>query len=184
MRVLTLSPAQQPGDVCWTLEDTMSGTETSGSAPASKLPLDESSLDVVRAQHVLDSLPDLHAAMAELHRVLLPQGLIYAAVPHASSSFSAWRDPHSRREFTSQTFRWFERHPPPFKVDKVRLNFVRDDPAVPPGMARRILARPLERLANRHEGAVHRAERYWGNILGFEEMEVVLRVIKPDPDPL
>ena len=184
MRVLTLEPAPNAAEVAWTLEDTVAKSSDSGASRTDRLPFEDRSLDVVRASHVFDRVEDFYAMMSELHRLLLPEGLIYASVPHASSPFAAWRHPETRREFVSQTFRWFERFEPIFKVEKIQLNFVRDDVFLKPGMARRLLGRPLERMANRHPGAIHRAERYWGNILGFEEMEIILRAIKPDPDPL
>lgn len=49
--------------------------------PAARLPFRDGTLAVVVAQEVLEHLPDPHATIAEMHRVLRPGGLAYVQTP-------------------------------------------------------------------------------------------------------
>ena len=50
-------------------------------APADRLPFRDASLGLVVAQEVLEHLPDPHATLAEIARVLRPGGLAYVQTP-------------------------------------------------------------------------------------------------------
>jgi SAM-dependent methyltransferase len=50
-------------------------------APAEKLPFRDGSLGLVVAQEVLEHLPDPHATLAEIARVLRPGGIVYVQTP-------------------------------------------------------------------------------------------------------
>jgi SAM-dependent methyltransferase len=48
-----------------------------------KLPFPDCSFDAVICSHVLEHIPDDRAAIAELHRILRPNGVAYVQVPFA-----------------------------------------------------------------------------------------------------
>jgi SAM-dependent methyltransferase len=50
-------------------------------APAEKLPFRDASLGLVVAQEVFEHLPDPHATLAEIARVLRPGGIVYVQTP-------------------------------------------------------------------------------------------------------
>ncbi len=45
-------------------------------------------------------------------------------------------------------------------------------------MARRLMSGIMERFANAGRGAQYRCERWWGPMIGIEEIHVLLRVVK------
>lgn len=49
--------------------------------PAAPLPFRDATLGLVVAQEVFEHLPDPHAALAEIHRVLRPGGVLYVQTP-------------------------------------------------------------------------------------------------------
>lgn len=59
---------------------------------AHDLPLADESVDGVVIQAVLDDLIDPHRCIAEIHRVLKPQGLIYTETPFMQPVHDGWRD--------------------------------------------------------------------------------------------
>src|SRR5262245_4846726 len=73
------------------------------------LPLKDCSVSGVYASHVLEHFDDLVGVMGEIWRVCRPGARIYITVPHASSSFMAWRDPTHKRGLLLSTFSYFDR---------------------------------------------------------------------------
>lgn len=65
-------------------------------------PVQEGSVDVVVATHILEHIP-LMSTMAEIHRILRPGGYAWIRVPHASYR-DFWKDPTHLRPFTLGTF--------------------------------------------------------------------------------
>lgn len=75
------------------------------------LPFPDRSVDRVYAVHVLEHLPDLVPLLNELHRVLVPGGILHAMSPHWQH-VNAVADPTHVRFFDVQTFKWFCRPRP------------------------------------------------------------------------
>ena len=64
------------------------------------LPLESRTFDRVLAVHVLEHLPRLPAALAEIHRVLKPEGLFQAVIPcEGGLAYSIARNVSARRIF-------------------------------------------------------------------------------------
>lgn len=71
---------------------------------AEKLPLRDSRVDVVVAQHLIEHLPYAPAAMEEWHRVLRPGGRLVIATPNAAyPDRSHFEDPTHTRIFTPES---------------------------------------------------------------------------------
>jgi SAM-dependent methyltransferase len=74
-------------------------------ADASRLPFPDRSFDAIIANHSLEHIPQLRAALDEVGRVVRPEGSIFVAVPDAST-------------FSDRLFRWVYRgggHVNPFR---------------------------------------------------------------------
>lgn len=85
----------RPGDQIDVVADLVAG-----------LPLRDASVDRVFAVHVLEHLPDVVAALNELHRVLAPGGVLHAMSPDRLH-VNAYADPTHVRYFDVQTFKHF-----------------------------------------------------------------------------
>jgi SAM-dependent methyltransferase len=72
-----------------------------------EIPMETSSVDCVYANQVLEHIPDIVAAMREIHRVLKPGGRLVACTPHAGSD-GAWEDPTHVRAFTAQSWAFYD----------------------------------------------------------------------------
>lgn len=59
-------------------------------------PFDDNSFELIEADHVIEHLDDIFAAMRELHRMLKPDGRLVIRVPHFSRGFT---HPEHRRGF-------------------------------------------------------------------------------------
>lgn len=73
---------------------------------ADGLPLADASVDRIYAVHVLEHLDDVVATMNELHRVLVPGGVLHVLSPDWRS-VNAVADPTHVRFFSVQTFKYF-----------------------------------------------------------------------------
>lgn len=70
-------------------------------------PFDDSSCSEVKIYDVLEHLDDFMRAMEELHRILMPGGIIKLQVPYYLS-WSAYADPTHKKYFHELTFRFFD----------------------------------------------------------------------------
>lgn len=70
------------------------------------LPFADHSIDRVFAVHILEHVRDLFALLAEIHRVLRPDGVLHVMVPD-SRHVNALADPTHIRFFNVQTFKHF-----------------------------------------------------------------------------
>ncbi len=151
------------------------------------LPLGESVADEVYAGHALAHTSDFVAAMEEVWRVCKPGALVHVSLPHATSVWAASRDPRHQRLYTIETFEYFdprrrdERCPTraSYVIEESRLYLTaRRRPERGRGLARGKVSRLVEAAANRSRGMQYRWERWLGQLVGFEEMSVVLSVVK------
>jgi SAM-dependent methyltransferase len=168
------------------------------------LPLRDCSVDAFHAYHVLEHVDDFLATMTEIWRALRDGGRLYVRSPHAASTYTTWKDPTHRRGLTLATFTYFDDtyfdgaafsyySPARFRIEYARLGFsekgapvpmpVRDS-ALPPSephgvvVARRVLGRLFHAMANGSRQAQYACERFWGPVVGIEEVTLVLRAIK------
>jgi SAM-dependent methyltransferase len=72
---------------------------------AESLPFRDRSFEEVHASHVLEHIPDLERAMAEIHRVLRPGGLLVAHVPYGLRGLY---DPYHVHAFNFESFYHFQ----------------------------------------------------------------------------
>ncbi|MDQ3520828.1 MAG: class I SAM-dependent methyltransferase [Gemmatimonadota bacterium] len=61
---------------------------------AEALPLPDASTDLVILDNVLEHVRDRERTLAEIRRVLRPNGLLYMVTPKPLSLYSLWNDPH------------------------------------------------------------------------------------------
>jgi SAM-dependent methyltransferase len=69
-------------------------------------PFADDSFDIVIAEHVLEHLENVIAAIEEVHRISRPDALFYVEVPHFSSA-EFFTDPTHRHSFSSRSFDYF-----------------------------------------------------------------------------
>jgi hypothetical protein len=125
--------------------------------------------------------------MEEVWRVCKPGALVHVRLPHATSIWAASRDPRHQRLYTIETFEYFdprrhnERCPTQasYVIEESRLYLTaRGGPERGRGLARGTVSRLFETAANRSRGMQYRWERWLGHLVGFEEMYVLLSVVK------
>lgn len=61
---------------------------------AEALPYPDGSFDLVILDNVLEHVTDRSRTLAEIRRVLAPDGLLYMVTPKPFSAYSLWNDPH------------------------------------------------------------------------------------------
>jgi SAM-dependent methyltransferase len=151
------------------------------------LPLADSVVDEVFADHALAHVQDFVSAMEEVWRVCKPGALVHVRLPHATSVWAASRDPRHQRLYTIETFEYFdpqrrdERCPTraSYVIEESRLYLTaRGAQERGRGLARGTVSRLFEAAANRSRGMQYRWERWLGHLVGFEEMYVLLTVVK------
>ena len=157
------------------------------------LPLGDGVADEVYAGHALAHTADFVEAMEELWRVCKPGALVHVRLPHATSVWAASRDPRHQRLYTIETFEYFdprrrsERCPTraSYVIEESRLYLTaRRRQERGRGLAQGTVSRLFEAAANRSRGTQYRWERWLGHLVGFEEMYVLLSVVKerrPEP---
>ena len=174
---LRLEPCRGP------LTDLLAGLEAG-------LPLADSVVDEVFADHALAHVQDFVGAMEEVWRVCKPGALVHVRLPHATSVWAASRDPRHQRLYTIETFDYFDPRRPnercptraAYVVEESRLYLTaRGAPERGRGLARGTVSRLFEAAANRSRGMQYRWERWLGHLVGFEEMYVLLTVVKERP---
>ena len=91
-------------------------------------PFPDGHFDEVFTSHVLEHVDDLLKVMAELRRILKPEGRLVIRVPHFSCGVS-YRDPTHRRLFSYFTFDYFTGDCfyglPRYRILERRLNYTR-----------------------------------------------------------
>lgn len=89
-------------------------------------PFESNSINEVNANMVLEHLDSLKAAMAEIHRMLVPGGIVRITVPYYASTV-AFQDPTHKNFFTEKTFLYFTKESPlayyfEFHFEQISLN--------------------------------------------------------------
>lgn len=94
-------------------------------------PFDDNQFDRIICDSVLEHLDDLFRVMEEIHRILVPDGIVEINVPYYTS-FDAFTDPTHRHFFTSRSFDYFREDyaygyytTARFEVRKIHLTFLR-----------------------------------------------------------
>jgi SAM-dependent methyltransferase len=151
------------------------------------LPFRDDSIDEVFAGYSLEHAADFVGALEDLWRASKPGALIHIHLPHATSPWAGSRDPRHQRQYTIETFEYFDpgRRDPQcssaasFEIEQARLYLTsRRGGGRGRGIARGTVSRIFETLANRNRGMQYRWERWLGNVIGFEEFYVLLTVVK------
>jgi len=170
------------------------------------LPLRTSSVDEIHAYHLLEHVEDFLGVMGEIWRVLKHGGRAHIKAPHAASPYMTWKDPTHRRGLSIATFAYFDDtyfdgaafsyySPARFRIEVARLCFTATGapgpmPQPPSGarlpevephaitVARRVANPMFHALANRGRGWQAACERFWGPLVGIEEVHVVMRALK------
>jgi hypothetical protein len=151
------------------------------------LPLADSRVDEIFLGRSVGWRSDIAETLDELWRVCKPGALIHLTLPHASSSIAVSRDPKPRPLLTLNTFNYYDPRTKPtgatptaFAIERARLR-IAGERAADAGLAlaRGPFASFIEKLANGSRGSQYRFERWFANVIGFEEFDVVLSVSKP-----
>lgn len=156
------------------------------------LPFKDSSLDAVYAYHILEHLDDFLGTMNEIWRVCRPGAVVYIKAPHAASSFVTWKDPTHRRGLSIATFAYFDDTyfdgaafayyaKARFRILNPKLRFTLSgrDPNFRPGRPRQMIDMVFDALANRSRRWQYFCERFWGPVVGIEEVALAMQAIKP-----
>jgi hypothetical protein len=151
------------------------------------LPLGDACIDEMVLGRTVGWRGDIAETLDELWRVCKPGALIHLTLPHASSSIAVSRDPKPRPLLTLNTFNYYDPRTKPagapptaFAIERARLR-IAGERAADAGLAlaRGPFASFIEKLANGSRGSQYRFERWFANVIGFEEFDVVLSVVKP-----
>ena len=73
------------------------------------MPFKTSIFDRIFCRYVLEHVEDIISCMAEIHRILKPDGIVHIEVPHCSSVYQ-YTDPTHKTFFTSHTMDFFEQN--------------------------------------------------------------------------
>jgi len=140
------------------------------------LPFADSSIDAVYMTHFLEHVTALVPLMEEIWRACKPNARVYIRGPHASCSLATWKDPTHVRPLSLETFRYFHRFhyysyytKARFNIERARLYLLTKG---------RLKREPLLLGLLYSWQAQYRCERWWGPLVGIEEIHVVLRVLK------
>ena len=152
-----------------------------------RLPFSDGSIDELFMGRAVAWRADISETLDELWRVSKPGALVHLTLPHASSVLAVSRDPRPRPLLTLNTFNYYDpRTKPPdapptaFSVEKAELRVAGERGAdTGLALARGRLAGIIERFANKSRGSQYRFERWFSNVIGFEEFDIVLSVVKP-----
>lgn len=154
-----------------------------------RLPFGDGCIDELFVGRAVAWRSDIAETLDELWRVGKPGALIHLTLPHASSTVALSRDPRPRPLLTLNTFNYYDPRTKPvdapptaFALERAHLR-VAGQRGADAGLA---LARGpftafIEKLANGSRGSQYRFERWFANVIGFEEFDVVLAVVKPPP---
>jgi hypothetical protein len=153
-----------------------------------RLPFRDGSIDELFVGRAIAWRGDIAETLDEFWRVGKPGALVHLTLPHASSSLAQSRDPRPRPLLTLNTFNYYDpRSKPPdapptaFAIERARLRVAGERGAdTGLALARGPLATFIEKLANGSRGSQYRFERWFANVIGFAEFDVVLSVVKPE----
>lgn len=152
------------------------------------LPFKDSTIDEIHMSHTLEHVDDFIATMEELYRICKDGALFYIRMPHGSSTFTTWIDPTHKRGFNLQTFTYFDpevNHLSYYSNARFKVAYAKIAMSTLPAelngtrLPRRMLSAVLESVANRSPAWRARTERWFAQMIGFEELRVVLRATKP-----
>jgi hypothetical protein len=154
------------------------------------LPFRGDSIDELFVGRAVAYREDIADTLDELWRVGKPGALVHLTLPHASSVIAVSRDARPHPLLTLNTFNYYDPRLKPadagsaaFTVERARLRVAgqrQDDTGL--ALARGPFAMIIEKLANGSRGSQYRFERWFANLIGgFEEFDVVLAVVKPEP---
>jgi len=145
-------------------------------------PLDDNSVELITADHVIEHLPEVFKVMEELHRILAPGGKLVVRTPHFSRGFS---HPEHRRGFGATFPNYFRPSFPGgytgihFECERIHMRWFAQ-----PYLKRSVLPKPLYWIA-RVTGIVIDffanlsplfSSRIWCYYVGgFEEISFVMR---------
>jgi SAM-dependent methyltransferase len=152
------------------------------------LPFRDGSIDELFVGRAIAWRVDIAETLDELWRVGKPGALVHLTLPHASSSLALSRDPRPRPLLTLNTFNYYDplgkpadAPPTAFSIERARLRVAGQRGAdTGLALARGPFATFIEKLANGSRGSQYRFERWFANVIGFEEFDVVLSVVKPE----
>jgi hypothetical protein len=154
-----------------------------------RLPFRTASIDEIFLGRTVGWRGDIAETLDELWRVSKPGALVHLTLPHASSSIAVSRDPKPRPLLTLNTFNYYDPRTKPtgapptsFTVERATLRIAGERTAdAGLALARGPFASFVEKLANGSRGSQYRFERWFANVIGFEEFDVVLAVVKAPP---
>jgi predicted SAM-dependent methyltransferase len=86
------------------------------------IPIEDDTVDIVKASHILEHIPDTIKIMSEIWRVCKNNSQVAIAVPHYKS-IGAWQDPTHVKAFTEHTFWYFDPAHPLYNVYKLKSQF-------------------------------------------------------------
>lgn len=72
------------------------------------IPIEDNTINRVYAYHILEHIVDLPHVLDEIHRILIPNGLLIGKVPHFRDA-QAYHDPTHRQFFSCKTFDYWDR---------------------------------------------------------------------------
>jgi hypothetical protein len=154
------------------------------------LPFRDGSIDELFVGRAIGYRTDVAQTLDELWRISKPGALIHLTLPHASSTIAVSRDARPRPLLTLNTFNYYDPRTKPadapptsFSIERARLRVAGqrgDDTGL--ALARGPFAQFIEKLANGSRGSQYRFERWFAGLIGgFEEFDVVLAAVKPEP---
>ncbi len=152
-----------------------------------RLPFGDGCIDELFVGRAVAWRGDIAETLDELWRVSKPGALIHMTLPHASSTLALSRDARPRPLLTLNTFNYYDPRTKPadapptsFAVERAHLRVAGERGAdAGLALARGPFASFIEKLANGSRGSQYRFERWFANVIGFEEFDVVLAVVKP-----
>lgn len=138
-------------------------------------PLADSSFDEIFLDNVLEHLDNVMAVMEEVHRIIVPDGIVHVIVPYFRSRW-AFVDPTHRHFFTVDSFSYFDpSHVICHRYDYTLARFSIESIAFNETIACRKVAKAVKFLANKWP---QRYERFLGTIFPLDDISYHLRAIK------
>lgn len=84
-----------------------------------KLPYKNNSIEIIKASHILEHIQNYILLMREIHRILIPGGVLYIRVPDRECD-AAYADPTHVRFFTPASFYlWTQERPAGADTDNI-----------------------------------------------------------------